>query len=291
MSFAVQSITHPPNQTFTFDFGSANVIQYVVGISYWDFRFDSTDQRISEVSLSLAPSASGGQVLVTPTAVLKGGSHNMDTSKSLLTLSCVAVLSNRNDDVTLTTELGVANSAPSVGFPLCSNTPNLQDPFLAGFNLAYPSDKKHHVQEIYTTAGFKADGTTGFITGQSNMLDRGNPDAAAPTIDGGVVYTDSSVDELLGQTKPGLQTTGTVDVDLGVPLSDAVVLLNSLTVKYEGNQTHDIMEVGGGCPSWTTDGSSIVKLTSPRAFMRDNSGNDQSDSSSSVTMIVIGIKA
>lgn len=290
MAIAIQTLTTLPNQQAVFDFGKGtNVLHYVVGISYWQFSFNNTDQRVDTISLSLTSNSAGSQVTTSVVGVLKGGDHEIGYDNSSVVLSCVAILDNDNRNYTLASAQGVTNGGRSAPITLASSTPSIASAFLSGFSLHYPSGK-HHVQTIQTTAGFTPDGSTGYITGQVSMNDNSNNWAQSPTIDGGLVYVDSSQSGLLAQSLLNQQTGSPVTVNFDSNLSAAAVMLQSLIVSYGSGHDHDIKHVGGGVANWTVGGNKVV-LDSAQAFMRDNSGNSQRNSDSRVSLIVLGVPA
>ncbi|PRQ09706.1 hypothetical protein [Enhygromyxa salina] len=291
MTVAIQTLSTLPNKEIVFDFGKGtNVLHYVVGISYWKFSFDNTDQRIDTITLNLTSNSAGSQVTTSIAAQLQGGDHKMGYKNSSVTLSCVAILNDDNRNYTFGSGLGIPNGGRSSPITLCSSTPSVSSAFLSGFSLRY-SGSKHHVQTIQTTAGVATDGSTGYITSQANMNDHSNNWAQNPTIDGGLIYVDKSQTGLLAQALPNQQAASPVSVKFpGTSLSAAAVMLQSLTVSYGSGHDHDIKHVGGGAPNWTVGGDTVV-LDSAQAFMSDDSHNSQQNSDSRVSLIVLGIPA
>lgn len=290
MPIAIQTQTQTPDKQFVFNFGAgANVLHYVVGISYWSFGFGNTDQRIDTLSLSLASNSTGSQVTTNPRAVLKGGSHEMSTGASSLTLTCIAIVQSENSKVTLAGSPGIPNNGRSAPIPLASATPSVASAFLSGFSFEYKSGK-HHVQTLHAGAGLSQDGNTGYITSQCSMNDNSNNWAENPTIDGGLCYVDAASTSLLAQSVIDAQSTSPMTLTFGQNLSAAAVMLQDLYVTYGSGHNHDIYHVGGGTPSWSVSGNKVT-LASASAFMNDNSKNHQVDSQSHVSMIVFGVPA
>lgn len=278
------------NKTFTFDFGSRSVLTYVVGISYWNYTFGSNDHHLKTISMSLStnqPSAT--QVAVTVNAALLDASGNViSNSSSNVRVSCIAVVDGADFNLAVANANGIPSGSASGAIALPSSSLSIGSSFLSGFNLSF-GNSDHHIKSLAMTAGFNQNGSSATITSSARMQDdSGNTDSSA-SINGGLVGASTGETGLLGRAQVNQQTSGSVSVDFGRPISDGVALLQSYSVTF-GSNDHHVKTIGGGSDGWRVDGNKLV-LNNAYAFITDDSGNHQKDSDSSVSMIVFAIPA
>jgi hypothetical protein len=288
MPITTKSQSTEPNKTITFDFGSDNVLRYVLGVAYWSFTYGSNDHHIKTVSLDLAsnqPSASKIDCTVTGQLMDDSG-NNIKNSSSSVTVCCIAELNSTDANISLAGAQGIPNGGNSGPIALPGSSLTISQAVLAGFNLSYSKD--HHVRKLGTVAGFTANGSQGTITSQAWMADDSGNTASTATINGGLIAANPSEAGLLAESKTNQQTTDKLIVGFEKTLSSAVVILQSLHMEF--SKDHHVKTLGGGCTGWSVDGKNVT-LDNARAFMKDDSGHNQVDGSSSVSLAIFGIPA
>ena len=290
MPVQLRYTTTQPNETVTFDFGANNqVLSYVAGIAYWKFSYGSDDHHVKTAALSLTTNqADSHTVTAKVNATLSDNSgNNISNADSSVVVCCVAVVNSADSNLAL----GGANSIPNQGasspIALPGSSLAISSSFLSGFNLSYGSSD-HHVHDFTTSAGFTQNGSQGQITAVAEMSDGSGNSASTATINGGLIAATPSETGVYAQAKTNLQTTSSVDVEFSKPISDAVVLLQDLDVQFGDDDDHHVKTFGGGTTGWEVHATSVT-LDNARAFMSDDSGNNQVDSASSVSVLVVAI--
>ncbi|WIG95618.1 hypothetical protein [Myxococcus sp. SDU36] len=287
MPIAVSYATVNPSQTATFDFNGRSVLDFTVGIAYWKFCYDN-DNFVHNLELTLATNKASASV-VTAKVVGKlndDSGHNLDTNNSSVVVCCVAVLDSTNSGVALDSAHGIPSNGQSPNITLPSTACAIHPTFLAGWKLEY--NKQHQVAAVQFSTGITVNNTIANITATASMHDNSGNQATTAQVDAGLIAASTIEDGVRQTTLNDQRTSSTVSVDLGTPLSDAVVLLQDYQATFHKNQDNHVRTIGGGCAKWTVDGS-IVRLESPKAFFTDDSGNVADDTKSSVSLVVIGI--
>jgi len=277
-----------PNKTVSFDFGTdSSVLSYVVGIAYWQFTYESSDHHVKTLALGITANlADTHTVTAKVTGTLSDDSgNNISNSNSEVIVCCLAIVDSADSNLTLAAANSIANQGTSNQIALPGSSLSISSAFLAGFNLAYSSGD-HHVHSFLTSAGFTQNGSVGEITAQAAMSDSSGNSVNTATINGGLVAATPIESGLVAQSKVNLQTTDTVDVEFSKSISAAVVLLQDVDMQFSGD--HHIKTIGGGTTGWTLR-STGVTLDNARAFMSDASGNNQVDSASSVSVVVVAV--
>jgi len=229
---------------FTFTF-SANVLSYVVGISYWDFRFDSNGS-IEQLSLSNLNFVEGGlngkTVTIVPDAVMVG-SKNIDLSKSTLTLTCVAKV---GPDDGSPTALSFTNDPsdqtlddPSLGNPII---------FPTGWTAVQNGSKSIHSFELDTKwqGGASVEATSSIATGSKDPV---KADCNAGAIDGSQAgftwFTHTMKDVQGGQNgQPAHVPIGKFPKKVSGPIGMFIVCSKAT---FSSGQSYDIQRIFAGC--------------------------------------------
>lgn len=204
-----------------------------------------------------------------------------------MNVSCVALVNSADSQLTLAGAQGIANNGSSPALALPGSSLAIGSSFLSGFNLSYGTTD-HHVRHMYASAGFTSSGTTGAITSEVEMSDDDGNSASTATINGGLIAATPSETGLLVMSQPNVQTSNKIDVDFKVNIAQAVALLQNINVQYSGD--HHIKTIGGGTTGWKVSGTTVT-LDNARAFMSDNSGNNQADVNSNVSVVVVAVPA
>ena len=288
MPVQLRYTTTQPNETVTFDFGANNqVLSYVAGIAYWKFSFGSDDHHVKTVALGLNTNQADGHTI---TAKVNGtlsdaSGNNISNADSSVVVCCVAVVNSADSNLTLGGASSIPNQGASAPIALPGSSLSISSAFLSGFNLSYGSGD-HHVHGITASAGFTQNGSQGQITAQADMSDNSGNSASTETINGGLIAATPSETGVYALSRTNLQTSSPVDVEFSKPISDAVVLLQDVDMELPGD--HHIKTLGGGTTAWEVRATSVT-LANARAFMSDDSGNNQVDSASNVSVVVVAV--
>lgn len=298
MSIAFRYTTIEPQGTVSFEF-DGTVLAYLLGIARWSFSYGSKDHHVKKVQLSLAGSLPAPDtVQVAVTAVLEDATgHDIDESDSSITVCCVALLDSSEPNLILAAATGIPDGASAGPFTLPGTDLAVAASFLTGFDLEYaqhtpnppvPPANDHDVRRFSVAAGFTENtDDQGFITAQAAMCDASGHDADHRQIDGALIAAASSDSGLLDLSNLRAQSQGPIEFDFGTPISDAVVLLQSLVADY-GKDDHHVQTLGGGTSGWTIDGTKVC-LSDAYAFMQDDSGHHQDDDLSGVGLLILAL--
>lgn len=284
MSVQILSQNAAPGKQVKFNF-SAEVVSYVIGISYWYFEYDKSDHQTKEISLNIDSSSNGDVVYATPKAVLSGQGHGLNSS-STVNMSCIAVLKEAESDLVLASLPGLANGSKST--PITTPVPSSIDAGVVnGWYAEYGAG--HHVKTFQTSVQTIVNGSLTTLESTMVMKDNTGHSASNPTLDAGLIA--SSSPELIAGYLQQEQTGSPLQVSFpGVSnLSSVGVMLQSLTVSYGTNTDHDIKFIGGGTTGWTVNGNTVT-LNNAQGLMSDGKHN-QDSSLSSVSLIVLAVPA
>jgi len=291
MPIQVQHQDVQPGRTATFDFGTGTtVLSYTVGLSYWQFEITASgDHHVQILALSLQYNKPSKNVVTAQvTGILSDdGGHNIDVGSSSVTVSCVALVEN-DDALTLFNTASIPSGSDSAAIALPGSQLAVSTACLSGFDLRYPGSSDHHVQSVWTTAGFKSNGNTGWVNSDAGMKDSSGNIANA-AISGGVIAAALTATGLLVKPLDTRQSQTPIICDFAVPITAAVVLLQHLVVSYPGGN-HHVKRIGGGTTGWKVSGSTVT-VENLRAFMKDASSHDQSDALSNVSVMVVAVPA
>lgn len=285
MPIAVRHIHTEPSKTVTFDFSGHKVLSYTVGLAYWRLSFNNDNHvRTLKISLS-ANQPNDSQVTVKVNGEIRDDSGNtIHVADSSVVACCIAIIDNKDSNVVLASANGISDGTQSAGITVPSGTLSIDAAFLSGFELGYGND--NHVLSVELTTGVSANGNTAYIKADASMSDSSGNKATTAKLDAGLLAANTTADGVYAVAKTDLQAPGTtVPVEFKKPISDAVVLLQDYQVRFA--KDHHVRSIGGGCHQWTVEGST-VRLTTPRAFMWDDSGNNES-SGSSVSLLIVGV--
>lgn len=287
MPVAIRYTKTAPNKTVTFDFGSDQVLSYVVGIADWSFTFGSSDHHVKDLSLSLASNQPDFHTVITKvTAVLSDESgNNINDSDSSVIVCCLALVNSADSNLTLAGANAIPNNGASAPIALPGSSLSIAAAFLSGFDLSF-GDSDHHVHSVLTAAGLTASGTQGQITAQAAMDDSSGHGASTASINGGLIAATPSETGLYTKSQTNVQSTDPVTIEFGTKISDAAVLLQDVDMQFDGD--HHIKTLGGGTSGWTVKSTSVV-LDNARAFMSDDSGHNEAGGSSGVSLVVVAI--
>lgn len=285
MPFQIVSKPSQTNRTVYFDF-AGNVLRYVVGISYWKFRFSDDNHHVRKLELSVVSNHAGPRVTSSVTARMQDDSgHDVDDATSSIILTCVALVGSDSSNTVLTTANAVGAAGTSVAIP--DSPHNFAMGFLEGWSLAYTNDD-HHIEKVALAAGLGANGNSGTVSSIAQMIDNSG-NRAGGTVDAGVVAANSNERGLLARLLPDLQSATRVEVDFGDPLEYAGALIQSYLVEY-ADDDHHVRGIGGGTTQCTVEGSKVV-LKDARAFIYDDTNHKQGDGISRVSMAVFAVPA
>lgn len=283
MPYEIRSCSNRTNRTITFDF-SATVQRYVVGVTYWKFRFSDDNHHVKRLQLSILSNHVGSRVTSTVTAHMQDSSgHDLDDATSDITLTCVALVNADTANTVLTTVNGVGAAGTSV--PIVSGPHSIALAVLEGWNIAYAGDD-HHIEKVQLAAGLGTSDTSGTVSATASMSDNSR-NVGGGTVDASIVAANTYERGLLARLLPDLQSSSRVETDFGVPLAAAGALIQSFLVEFSSDD-HHVRTIGGGATGCAIDGTKAV-LTSPRAFILDDTDHKQGDGLSRVSMAVFAV--
>ena len=295
MAIELKYKTVNPGDTATFDFssddgGDHTVQAYAVGIAFFELSYGDTDHHVQTASVSLSTNKPDATTVTAKvSAKLKDNSgHNLKKSDSSVTVCCIAVTGAADPNTVLNNQYGILSGSQSAGIALPSSNPQVLQAFLSGFDLSFGSNSDHHMQGADAVAGSSLNGSTAYITSEANMWDNSGHNASTATIDGGLI-AQTTESGIVIKVKSDEQTSNPVDVDMGQPIDKAVVLLLSWTMQFDSGD-HHVKKMLAGCSDWdiTGDNNDTVTLDFAHAHLKDNSGNDQNNNKSDVSLVIIG---
>lgn len=276
---------------------SDSVACFVFGLTGFDLRTVAEEgQNVLTLEVILSADYSGNSVTVTATANLEDKQgRGPDTGSSWVTVCVAAWVGNNPGSVTLAntpkadSSEAVSGASQPIGYT-CVN-PYASLPVVSGFSLKYSPDD-HQLNEVSGSTAL--DGTAGVIPSAA-MSETGN--TASGTACGGLVAAVQGCGFLIMQGTYQTTLPDTCQVDFGMQLADCAVFLKSWTAAYESNNSHDISEISAGLtaadqagvPFINADQPTVVRLTTPRAYLWNGGNENQDDTKSSVEIVVIGI--
>jgi hypothetical protein len=121
------------------------------------------------------------------------------------------------------------------------------------------------------------------------MNDSSGNTAETSTVNGGLIAVSSGTDPGAEFKLVHQQINDPVDVAFSKVLKSAGVMVVDHEAMYSND--HHVKTVGAGSTGWeVVEDATVptVRLENARAFISDNSGHDQDDNESFVTLLVIG---
>ena len=288
MAIEVKSTTINLNQSANFTFDRA-VLSNVVGISFFNLTYGSKDHHVKRVSVSIHTSWANNVVQATVTAQMVDASGNLiNKADSKVGLVCIANTEAADGNLALATVNGIMTGTQSQPIALPGSAMKFAQPGLGGFALEF-GDNDHHLRQMLVALGFAQHGTNGQISADAAMVDSSGHSASIESADAVLVagnFAETGVEVLVLTNQ---QTSEPQTVTFGKALSQAVVLINSFTITFGGDD-HHVRTLGAGCSGWSVNGAQ-VKLNDARAFTSDGSGHSQDNNASFVNLFVVGIPA
>jgi hypothetical protein len=280
-----------PGQTATFTFQN-QVQQHVLGISLFNLTYGQYDHYIQELKIEILPGQEavvGNVVTAQIEAKMHDGSGNtIDVTDSGVWLQCIANTGTLDPHTLLTNAnlSGIANNATKpVSLPGSSGF-NFVQSFLSGFWLQY-SSAGHQVLGAQAGCGISNDQSNGSVLASANLSNSSGDQANTAQIDAGVaVSTDA---------EPGFymkEVTGQYDCQVTFnslkSISQAFAVIKSWQVQYPGTKEHWVNTISAGY-GYIEPAGNTVTVKRAGAFIRDNSGNNEDDSLSNATFVVIAV--
>lgn len=287
MSISISTERVSPGTAALFNFDSP-VLSYVVGIYGWYLIYDQSDHQTQQIAMSIKTSSSGNAIKAQPNAILSGQGHTFNPSESWVGMCCIAMVGDKNPDVSLFTAANIPNGKQSSWFSAPSSTLAVNQSLVTGWNLAYGIG--HHVRDFKTQAGSVQSGNQVAITATALMDDNSGNQAQNPTLNGGLVCSASN-NVLCYDTvryEYGVSPSTTLQANMNQTISNAAVLIQSLSLTYGSNKDHDIKAIGGGVSGWSVAGSTV---TISGAFAEMSDTNNHQAKGSFVDLVVLGIPA
>jgi hypothetical protein len=297
LSLQCQRVVTPVSQTeqtLTFVFDGA-VQQYLVGISYFELTYGAVSHEVEWLALSLAHSLStdnNAQINVTLLADIFDGFNNCDGFLSKVTVVVLAWITPNSSEglpAELTIQdvrsLGDGAAGPAVA---PTGQSSIQQAVLSGFNFEYLSGLS---RAAYWVERVSASAATSPPTA---LMQDSSGHKAYSTISSWQIAASGSDPDFLVQTMLTAQQTQNPFrfefsgmLQEGQVLVGGAVLLTGFNVQYQG-QAYWVQTIGAGAEDWSISETAIT-ATGARAFMWDNTGHNQDESQSNVSLIAIGV--
>lgn len=296
MPVEIQKGTMVPSDSnnITFNF-SNNVVDYVLGISYWKLEIIDNHRELKGISIEIIGARNGSSVTATVNASITPNSGGMNDETSKVDVCCIAVTEASIDDDIDFGKVPYINSLYSKSVEVQAKHYNTEASFLSGFLLS--RTKSTHIKECYMRQECNKNDTTLTISANTDMNNGGDNHMDEASLDCGFVLANDSA--LMANQVSSLQLEDdsiTVDFDRSIQGSVAVLLQTyNVTFHEDRKEVHNI---GGGCENWAVQSDSgKVTLYNPRAFMDndpDDENNDkekeaQDNNKSNVSMVVFAI--
>ena len=286
MAVEIQKQSVNTNGSFELEF-SDNIMQYALGIAYFDFHFTGKDHHLRALSLSLSPTQVGNKISGTIWATMNDAhTAALDDSSSWVHVVAIAVVGEANSSLAMGAVTAIPAGGQSGEIPLADSDCNLVVAGMSGFSLGYGSGVDHHIYSLNLGIGTSQSGYDGYLTGQASMVDdEGNAQDYGNV--SGVLISQASGTSALGViTTANLQELTTSDdpfYPIDEPISGAVAMLTNMQVQFEGKHDHHVARIRGGCsscyvPEWADQS---IFLVSPGAIIKDKDGNHVQDDSES----------
>lgn len=285
MPLEIKAATVQPNTQTTFTF-SDTIAQRMVGISGFSLTYGSDDHHVETMSIALSVNQSGKQLQITPVASLfdKNG-HNMDQSKSTVTIVAMAWVGVNDDNLHLGNASNISNNGESSPIAIPCTNPAILQAALAGFGLSYGSTD-HHVETVLAAVGTAHSGSSAFISGQAQMYDQSGNTASTATVNGGLLANcDTSLTNLQIQLTSTLQDS-TQDLTFDSGASAYFPFLTNFKTQFNKNKDHHLKTITVDLSIQKTAGT--VVTVKGGAYLSDDSGNSQDNGVSHVVGFVVG---
>lgn len=269
------------------------VTQFLAGVASFQLSYGSEDHHVEEMSIQLTTNKpSSNQVNVGANAVLQDASgHNIDLSASYVTVTVIAWTGSPTTFVLLSPSFTVQNDSQSSGITLPAANDTYLQAVVGGFYLSY-GDTDHHVNLVETSVSASQSGNIGFISATAGMNDASGNKAVNPSTNGSLIATSLSAPGFVIVPYQG-QSTNNPTISMGTPISAAVSFLTGFHVQYADSDDHHVQAIGAGPnKTWVdSSNSSSAQTTGVWAWMYDDSDNNQDNSNSYSSIVVVGLSA
>ncbi|MCX4163401.1 MULTISPECIES: hypothetical protein [Paraburkholderia] len=276
--------------TFTFD---NSFTQFLAGVASFQLSYGSDDHHVEQMSIQLTTNWPGGaQVNVGANVVLQDASgHNIDLSSSYVTVTVIAWAGGSSNQIVLSSPVTVGNGQQSNGITL-PNGNNILQSVLDGFFLSYGTTD-HHVNLVEASVSASQSSNVGYIAVTAGMNDASGNQAVNPTATGSLIATSMSAPGFVIVPYQAQSSSNEPVIQMGTPISAAVSFLTGFQVQYPDSDDHHVKAIGAGNNRTWVDpsSSSYAQTNGVWAWMYDDSGNNQDNSNSYASIVVIGIQA
>ncbi|HJZ80421.1 MAG TPA: hypothetical protein VKD91_08745 [Pyrinomonadaceae bacterium] len=289
MGIEIQLQGVQPGQIATFTF--QNPVQaFVLGMNEFLLSYGNGNSAnyIEELQIKVLPGQSMGNVV---TALIEaqmhdGSGHTIDPA-SFVDVVCIAITDTADPQTLLTNVSGISNNATApIDLPASSGF-RVVESFLSGFTLQY-SSADHEVLHADAGCGITYQQSNGSIWASAHLYDSSGNQINTALIDAGAVVSANPAGPGFFMQEVTVQGSTSVKFNSMKSISVARAVLKSWRVQY-GNGNHYVHTITAGTYVQPTINDNIVTLPESRAGMTDGAGNNQDDSISNVTLIVIAV--
>lgn len=284
MPLEIQFAVLRPDETKVFTF-SGPIAQRMVGISQFELAFSKDDHHVQRTAISLSVNQQGNTLSVNPHAsMVDAGGRNLDAGKSSVTVVAVAWVGIDNPSVRFANVGGIADNGASAPQSVPCNSPLVLQSVLAGFDLSFGKDD-HHMETALASVGNQLNGNSSVVTGLAKMSDASGNNASTATVDGGLVASCDRSLRMAVMASNSLQF-GAQTLQFPADVSRFVSLLTGFKVQFKNEKDHHVKTFKASFLIDKIQDHAVTVVGS--AGLSDGSGNEQDNTISNVTGVVIG---
>ena len=272
---------------------TGKVQAFALGLGAFKLTYGNSSNSVQNFSIKLLPiqtedaAVTGNVVSVQVNAELQDASgHTVDVADSLIYPVCVAMVDTFDPKTLLTNVTGIADaSSDPVQLPGSSGFSALAS-FLSGFAFNY-SEGDHVFMGASAGCGINNNQSEGRVNGYASLYD-GHGNNATSSVDAGVIASTEpkpgfAIEQVNNQTEVNIQVKFPSLTSIG----QVFCLLSSWQVQYDGGYSLETISAGVfGVPTFN---GNTVTLPNLYARVNDSSGNNQNDTKSSATALVIAL--
>lgn len=280
--------------------GVVNSNSFCLGLAGFVFDYGSNDNNILDMSVALTGvnlSTSNGKSTITGTVSGKLEDDSGHTGNVYTQVVLIAALQGAISQPTLANPPSFVSGGQSDGITVTDASPALTA-LLSGFSMGYSGKHDQGVNLISATVTPYINGSVVTLGGTCALEESSKTLATSLTLSGGLLADANS--SPVFEVKPfraanNGDATGSVTFDNEVTMAQA--LLVGFNAQYPSSDTHKVKKMGASYSYFYSPNNSEVGLQpdgktflfkTPGAFMYDDEGNNQSNSSSYAQYVVIG---
>ena len=298
MTYKLESQSARIGQHIVFEL-TPGATDYVIGLTWFRLSYGKNiDHHVDEMMIRLTPNRQGDTLNVHVAARLDDSTgHQIDVADSRIEVACISTDDPRDNMANVRSIGGLGGDSRPVNFGGGLNLPpfEIAAAVLAGFDYDFGRND-HEVRETsalnsYAPLTINAGTATSSLTMKD---DSGNN--AVVSGDAGVIVTAGATANnpasplQLVQLNDAQESNRTAS--FAQDIGEAVAFITGFQVQYEKGEDHHVKTISAGANGGLNiRGSNVVLPKLTGAFIYDNSGNQQDNDRSSVTMSVFALPA